>query len=231
MAKRQHGKSFRDRTTDSEKMTEHFDLGLNSSDDEAPDEVTFEDSKASAIKRMKNALETARREKDLLKEKRRRRQELFQEQKKKRLLPADVLEEIDIAQPKKQNLSIDQEKENSDIETGGSEEGEGKEEKETDKNQDDGVRGLKGNNSVMRLKGRPSANFQQQAAVDFIQSRLYGAQSHRTTNNELLSLANKRGQNKCAAVQFVKKDWATKKKEKAEKFKKRWIHKKNASSN
>ena len=61
MAKRQHGKSFRDRTTDSEKMTEHFDLGLNSSDDEAPEEVTFEDSKASAIKRMKNALETAKR--------------------------------------------------------------------------------------------------------------------------------------------------------------------------
>lgn len=38
-------------------------------------------------------------------------------------------------------LSSTTEKENSDIETGGSEEGEGKEEKETDKNQDDGVRG------------------------------------------------------------------------------------------
>ena len=77
--------------------------------------------------------------------------------------------------------------------------------------------------------------------------------------NELLSLQNKKGRNKSAAVQFVKKDWgkrrrvgdcrlniecwsashpsvllsdppACKEKAKAEKLKKRWIHKQQIPS-
>lgn len=40
---------------------QHFSLLLTSSDDEAPEEVTFEDSKVQALKSMKQALDTARR--------------------------------------------------------------------------------------------------------------------------------------------------------------------------
>uniref|UniRef100_A0A3Q2VRR5 Nucleolar protein 7 n=1 Tax=Haplochromis burtoni TaxID=8153 RepID=A0A3Q2VRR5_HAPBU len=139
-----------------------------SSDDEAPEEVTFEDSKAAALRSMKQALDTARREKQLLKEKRRKRQELFQEQKKRRLLSADVLEEIDSASSN-----------------------------------------LKGKYTVTTVKERTLASFQQQVAEEFIRSRLYGPGTCRTTNNEMLSLQNKKGWNKSAAVQFVKKDWGT----------------------
>uniref|UniRef100_A0A3B4WAN4 Nucleolar protein 7 n=1 Tax=Seriola lalandi dorsalis TaxID=1841481 RepID=A0A3B4WAN4_SERLL len=168
MAKKQRGKTTsQSKTANNEKQEENFTLMLESSDDEAPEEVTFEDSKAQALRSMKRALDTARREKELLKEKRRKRQELFQEQKKRKLLPDDLLEEIDSASSN-----------------------------------------LKGNYTVATVKEeRASASFQQQAAKDFIQSRLYGPGSCRTTSNELLSLQNKKGRNKSAAVQFVKKDW------------------------
>uniref|UniRef100_A0A667YTS4 Nucleolar protein 7 n=1 Tax=Myripristis murdjan TaxID=586833 RepID=A0A667YTS4_9TELE len=137
---------------------ESFGSPLDSSDDEAPEEVTFQASKASALQSLKRALDTARREKELLKEKRRRRQELFQEQKVE--FPVSWL-----------------------------------------------VVSLKGNYTVQTVKERALASSQQQVALDFLQSRLYGPGSCRTTSNELLSLQNKRGRKKSAAVQFVNKGW------------------------
>lgn len=87
----------------------------------------------------------------------------------------------------------------------------------------------------MTVKQCGSACSQQQAAEDFLRSRLYGPGSRRTTckkelisllvsellepsdssvfllymrpGNELLSLQNKRSQTKSAAVQFVKTGW------------------------
>ncbi|XP_078143694.1 U3 small nucleolar RNA-associated protein NOL7 isoform X1 [Centroberyx gerrardi] len=235
MVKKQRGKaSSSSRTARSEEMTDHFSMALDSSDDEAPEEVTFEDSKDSALRTMKQALERARREKELLKEKRRKRQELFQEQKKRRLLPADVLEEIGTAPSKKQKLSEDQDEEAGGSEEEEEEEGAGSDEEDDGREDKTGemanVQNLKGNYTVTTVKERPAASSQQQAAVDFLQSRLYGAGSGRTTSNELLSLDNKRGKNKSAAVQFVKKDWASKEKAKAEKLKKRWIHKQQIPS-
>lgn len=62
MAKKQRGKaSSSSKTADTEKPAESFTLSLESSDDEAPEEVTFEDSKAAALRSMKQALDTARR--------------------------------------------------------------------------------------------------------------------------------------------------------------------------
>lgn len=62
MAKRQRGKTaLSSKTADMEEQTEHFSLMLASSDDEAPEEVTFEDSKTEALRSMKQALDTARR--------------------------------------------------------------------------------------------------------------------------------------------------------------------------
>ncbi|KAG5842099.1 hypothetical protein ANANG_G00174070 [Anguilla anguilla] len=239
MAKKQHGKvGVQMGKQKSKKITENLHLGVASSeedDDEAPEEVTFEDSKAVALRSMREAIDTARREKELLKEKRRKRQELFQEQKKRKLLPDDILEEIDSTIPKKPKASKVQAEKAGDgeeasssgvEESGGSdtdgveEKGEAKKKKRKRKR-----RSLKGNSSVMRLKDQSLSSKQQQSALDFIQSRLYGPGANRTTVNQLLSLQNKRALNKTAAVQFVDKQWGAEKKEEAEKFKKRWKNK------
>ncbi|XP_034411736.1 nucleolar protein 7 [Cyclopterus lumpus] len=210
MAKGQRGNAAPStKTADMDPRTEGFSLMLASSDDEAPDEMTFEDSKAEALRSMKEALLAARREKELLKEKRRKRQQLFQEQKKRKLLSADLLEEIDSAPSKKQKQT----------------EGEAEEDKGKKSGKPTQSRTLKGKYTVTTVKERAAAASQQQAAEDFLQSRLYGPGSCRTTSNELLSIQNKTGENKSAAVCFVKKDWALQEKAKAEKLKKRWIHK------
>ncbi|XP_054599613.2 U3 small nucleolar RNA-associated protein NOL7 isoform X2 [Nothobranchius furzeri] len=110
MAKKQRGKTrtgYFLKTGDVEKPTKAFALTLESSDDEAPEEVTFEDSKAQALRSLKRALDSAKREKELLKEKRRKKQELFQEQKKRKLLPVEVLEEIDSPPSEKHKQSED----------------------------------------------------------------------------------------------------------------------------
>ncbi|KAG7234362.1 hypothetical protein INR49_004896 [Caranx melampygus] len=231
MAKKQRGKKTSpSKTVEDENQAENMTLSLDASDDEAPEEVTFEDSRAQALRSMKQALDTARREKEQLKEKRRKRQELFQEQKKRKLLPLDVLEEIDSASSKKQKQAeggedeAEEEQQQQDDEAG-------ENRKKKKKTKRAHSRNLKGNYTVSTLKEeRASASFQQQAAKDFIQSRLYGPGSCRTTSNEMLSLQNKTGRNKSAAVQFVKKDWASKQKAKAEKLRKRWMHKQQISS-
>ncbi|XP_029380835.1 nucleolar protein 7-like isoform X1 [Echeneis naucrates] len=226
MAKDQRGKTTTSpsKKTDTEKQTEDTTMVFESSDDEAPEEVTFDASRTEALRSMKQALDTARREKELLKEKRRKRQELFQEQKKIKLLSDDVLEEMDSASSKKQKQSEAAEEQRQD-------EGENGKKKKKKSRKMEHSRNLKGNYRVATVKVVGAlASSQQQAAEDFIQSRLYGAGSCRTTNNELLSLQNKTGRNKGAAVQFVKKDWACKQKAKAEKLKKRWIHKQHIPS-
>lgn len=185
--------------------SEQMNLSLELSDDEAPEEMSFESARNEALSRVMSALETDRREKEQLKEKRRRRQELFQQQKKRRLLSADVLDQVDAAAPKQQKSTQNKDPEES-------------EEKKLPSS-----RSLKDVYTVTTVKQKVS--FQQQAAQDFFHSRLYGPQSGRTTNNELLSLHNKKGPCKKAAVQFTRKDWAPKQKAKAEKLKQRWIHK------
>ncbi|KAM7379801.1 hypothetical protein PAMP_005326 [Pampus punctatissimus] len=235
--KKQRGKTAASslKAADTQTEMESFSLALESSDDEAPEEVTFEDSKVQALRSMKQAMDTVRREKELLKEKRRRRQELFQEQKKRKLLPAEVLEEIGSVPSKKQKQSEDEVLHSSEEEQQQEEKGEGENERRKKKKKSGKVshaRNLKGKYTVTTVKERvsTSASFQQQTAEDFIRSRLYGPGSSRTTSNELLSLQNKTGRNKSAAVQFVKKDWASKEKAKAEKLKKRWIHKQQVPS-
>ncbi|KAJ0059263.1 hypothetical protein NL108_011677 [Boleophthalmus pectinirostris] len=188
-----------------DKSSAELNLSLEESDDEAPEEMTFESARNEALSRVKSALETAKREKELLKEKRRRRQELFQEQKKRRLLPIEVLDEVDAVVPKEQDQDQDEAPE------------------EPEPQKISSTRSLLETYTVTTTKQQIS--FQQQAAQDFLHSRLYGPESRRSTNNELLSLQNKKGPNKQAAAQFVNKNWASKEKAKAEKLKQRWLHK------
>ncbi|XP_038142073.1 nucleolar protein 7 [Cyprinodon tularosa] len=221
MVKKQRGKSASSqKKADNKKVADNFKLAIESSDEDAPEEVTFEESKAQAFESLKQAVASARREKELLREKRRKRQEFFQEQKKRKFLPADVLEKIDSTPLEEQKRSEDEAEEVPENDDGDNEEGGSAKRK---KGKLSGVRSLKGNYTVTTVKEQEAANFQRQVAEDFIRSRLYGAGSCRSTSNELLSLQNKRGPNKSAAVQFVKKGWACKEKAKAEKLNKRWI--------
>lgn len=124
---------------------------------------------------------------------------------KRRLLPLDVLDQVDSPAPKEQEDARSEDPEDPEEE------------------QLPSARSLRDTYTVTTPTQQMS--FQQQAAQDFLQSRLYGPQSRRTTNNELMSLQNKKGAHKSAAVQFARKDWASKHKAKAEKLKQRWIHK------
>lgn len=62
MVKKQRGKKCSlAETTSIDKTSYSYNLLLSSSDDEAPEEVTFEDSKAQALHSMKQALNSVRR--------------------------------------------------------------------------------------------------------------------------------------------------------------------------
>lgn len=62
MAKKQRGKKSSSLKRENvEEKTQILELELESSDDEAPEEIKFEDSKAEAEKTMKQALDSVRR--------------------------------------------------------------------------------------------------------------------------------------------------------------------------
>lgn len=190
-------------------MSELIQTQFESSEDELPEEVAFDESKSAALKSVKDAQESEKREKLLLKEKRRKRQQLFQEQKRKKCLPAYVLEEFD-ALPQKQPKASDNNEEEEDT---------------VNENESETIsKSLQDSYSVMRLKDDSSARSLQWRATDFIQSRLYGPGTKRTTNSELLSLNRKRGLNQGAAVDFVNKKLGAGLKAKAKKSNKRFRH-------
>nr|XP_061795106.1 nucleolar protein 7-like [Nerophis lumbriciformis] len=217
--KQRAAKSDSSKMNKSDDRSDGFCLEMSSSDDEAPEEVTFEDSKAQALRSVELALKDARREKDLLKEKRKKRQELFQEQKRRKLLSAELLEEIDASEKQSQQEAGDVPQDDMRQET-----------KRRKKKRLHHSKKLKANCKVTMAKNQASASFQQKAAEDFLQSRLYGAGSCRVTSTQLLSLQNKTARTKGAAIDFVKSQWALKQKSKAEKLNLRWIRKHVPSS-
>uniref|UniRef100_A0A3B4ATF6 U3 small nucleolar RNA-associated protein NOL7 C-terminal domain-containing protein n=1 Tax=Periophthalmus magnuspinnatus TaxID=409849 RepID=A0A3B4ATF6_9GOBI len=163
-----------------DKNSAELNLSLEQSDDEAPEEMNFESARNEALRRVKSALETAKREKEQLKEKRRKRQELFQEQKVTLLLHLCTG-----ISPYAWAVFCDDD--------------------------DDDLLNVCIPLSLMETvtvtTAKQQMSYQQQAAQNFLHSRFYGPESRRTTNNELLSIQNKKGPNKQAAAQFVKKNW------------------------
>ncbi|NXA95555.1 NOL7 protein, partial [Melanocharis versteri] len=160
-----------------------------------------------------------RRHRELLKEKRRRHQELFAEQKKRRLLPEAVLQEL-------QDVSARWNKARP----------KGKAKPKCRRKKARGARvpgrrrdvhlsltRTKGNYRAVCLKDHSVPGLHQQLARDFLNAQLYGPHTNRVQANEFFSLANKRDPVKKAAVQFVDKSWGQDKKEKAARFKKRWL--------
>ncbi|NWS91418.1 NOL7 protein, partial [Toxostoma redivivum] len=81
----------------------------------------------------------------------------------------------------------------------------------------------KGNYMAVCLKDHNVTGLHQQLAKDFLNAQLYGPHTNRVQANEFFSLANKKDPVKKAAVQFVDKSWGQDKKEKAARFKKRWL--------
>ncbi|XP_048018667.1 nucleolar protein 7 isoform X2 [Megalobrama amblycephala] len=192
---------------ETDNMSELTQAEFESSDDELPEEVGFDASKSAALKSVKDALESAKREKNLLKEKRRKRQQLYQEQKSRKRLPEDLLEEFD-TEPQKQTELSENEKDG-----------------ETKTTSKTNSKSLPDSYSVKRVKDETAAKSLQQSAMDFIQSRLYGPGTKRTTNAEILSLKRKRGANQGAAVEFASKKLGADVKAKVAKSNKRFLQK------
>ncbi|NXM31312.1 NOL7 protein, partial [Oxyruncus cristatus] len=204
--------------------------------DEAPEQVSFGVAREAAEAERKLVGEAARRHRELLKEKRRRHQELFAEQKKRRLLPEAVLQELQELQElqdgvkanappegsAEQALADDQGEELED-EAEKQKQGQGQAKPQVKKGKASKGARSKGNYAAVCLKDQSLTGLQQQLAKDFLNAQLYGPHTKRVQANEFFSLANKKDPVKKAAVQFVDKSWGQEKKEKAARFKKRWI--------
>ncbi|XP_078282943.1 U3 small nucleolar RNA-associated protein NOL7 [Rhinoraja longicauda] len=184
-------------------------------DDERPDEETF----SSGRERAERRLESARREKALLKEKRKRKVELFREQKKRKLLPDDILEEIASIPQKIDQAPASWKKGRVAASVQKPEQDSGLEE-DTEECID--IR-WKQSYRAVQLKDHGGTNQQAKKAKAFMKGRLYGRKSRRSTVNEYFSYQNKRSQK--AAMQFIIPSWGTKKKQKADKYRKQWLQK------
>ncbi|XP_048377507.1 nucleolar protein 7 [Stegostoma tigrinum] len=169
--------------------------------DEAPEEVTFSSAREAAERNIKAALEIVRREKALLKEKRRRKEQLFKEQKKRKLLPDNILEAITSVSDK------------NDQTHDSSKEGEGCDSMQHPE-EDSGLEGdveecldtrWKESYMAIRLKDQGQKSQQIENAKAFINFRLYGPGSRRSSVNEYFSVANKKAEKKKAAMLFVNK--------------------------
>ncbi|XP_065523349.1 U3 small nucleolar RNA-associated protein NOL7 isoform X3 [Lathamus discolor] len=207
-------------------------VGPSSSEDEAdeaPQEVSFGVAKEAAETERKLAGEAARRHRELLKEKRRRRQELFAEQKKRKLLPEAVLQELAAAppaRPEKKAAAANPGKRRGGgavKQKQGQVQRQGQVKKLVNKDkQRKGTRST-GNYTAVCLKDQSLTGLQQQLAKDFINAQLYGPHANRAQPNEYFSLENKKNPVKKAAVQFVDKEWGQEKKQKAARFRRRWL--------
>ncbi|XP_075601249.1 U3 small nucleolar RNA-associated protein NOL7 [Balearica regulorum gibbericeps] len=199
-------------------------LSPPSSEDEAPEEVSFGVAKEAAETERKLVGEAARRHRELLKEKRRRRQELFTEQKKRKLLPDAVLEELAAAPPARPDgkaAAGNRGKHGGDGAAKQRRRGQAQRQVKKDK-QRKGARS-KGNYTAVRLKDQSLTGLHLQLAKDFLNTQLYGPDTNRAQANEFFSLENKKNPVKKAAVQFVDKSWGQEKKQRAARFKKRWL--------
>ncbi|XP_027743752.1 nucleolar protein 7 [Empidonax traillii] len=211
--------------------------------DEAPEQVSFGVAREAAEAERKLVGEAARRHRELLKEKRRRHQELFAEQKKRRLLPEAVLQELQelqelqdvaaVAVPPEglaeqapaddQVTSGEELEDEAEKQEQGPAQGQGQAKTQVKKGKARRGARSKGNYAAVCLKDQSSTGLHQQLAKDFLNAQLYGPHTNRVQANEFFSLANKKDPVKKAAVQFVDKSWGQEKKEKAARFKKRWI--------
>ncbi|KAM6298975.1 U3 small nucleolar RNA-associated protein NOL7 [Aegotheles albertisi] len=198
-------------------------LSPASSEDEAPEEVSFGVAKEAAETERRRVGEAARRHRELLKEKRRRRQELFAEQKKRRLLPEALLQELAAAPPARAGGRAAQADPGAQRGGGAVKQRQGQVQKQVKKGKGGKGARSKGNYTAVCLKDQGVTGLHEQLAKDFLKAQLYGPEANRAEANEFFSLENKRNPVKKAAVQFVDKSWGQEKKERATRFKQHWL--------
>ncbi|NWU89542.1 NOL7 protein, partial [Upupa epops] len=194
--------------------------------DDAPAELSFGAAKETARAERRVAGEAARRDRELLKEKRRRRQELFVEQKKRKLLPLAVLEELATAPParaKGPDKAAPPDKRRGGGAVKQQQKGPAQKQVKKAKGRKKGASGSQSNYVAVCLKDQRGPSLQQELAQAFLTSQLYGPDAKRAQPNDFFSIENKKNPVKKAAVQFVDKSWGQEKKEKAERFKRRWL--------
>ncbi|XP_051467849.1 nucleolar protein 7 [Apus apus] len=193
-----------------------------SPEDEGPEEVSFGVAREAAETERKLVGEAARRHRELLKEKRRRRQELFREQKRQKLLPEAVLQELSAAPPARPagEAAAEPGKQGGG---GAAEQNQGQAQRPVKKAKGRKGASSKGNYTAVCLKEESVTGLQEQLARDFLSAHLYGPEARRVQANEFFSIENKKKPVKAAAVQFVDKSWGQEKKQKALRFKKRWL--------
>ncbi|NWU72100.1 NOL7 protein, partial [Pterocles burchelli] len=181
-------------------------LSPASSEDEAPEELSFGVAKEAAETERKLVGEAARRHRELLKEKRRQRQELFAEQKvrpspfesrrpRRAGSPPPPLTALSPAEaeaaPRGRAAGAGR-RATAEVRGGGS----------------------KGNYTAVRLKDQSLTGLHQHLAKDFLNTQLYGPAANRVQANNFFSLENKKNPVTKAAVQFVDKSWGEYKKSK-----------------
>ncbi|KAG8571813.1 hypothetical protein GDO81_011789 [Engystomops pustulosus] len=190
---------------------------LESEEDEAPEEVTFQSAKTQAGESARALREEAIREKALLKEKRKRKEELFKEQKKKKLLSDDILQSISSLPEKRDESSQQQNQKNKEDKS------------RVSKKRRKALlprKRLKNNYKVARLEDYSSNNLLRDRAETFLKRKLFGNSKNRTTANEFLSISNKRSVVKKPAVLFTDNNWGKESKLKAAKLNLRWMNRK-----
>ncbi|NWW71778.1 NOL7 protein, partial [Climacteris rufus] len=185
----------------------------SSSEDEAPEEVSFGVAKEAAEAERKLLGEAARRHRELLKEKRRRHQELFAAQKVRRYprpLPPGwgralcVCARLTPLSPAEAQAAA---RGRAAGAAGAARTVRGQAGEAGGGDLHLLLTRTKGNYMAVCLKDQSLTGLHQQLAKDFLNAQLYGPHSNRVSANEFFSLANKRDPVKKAAVQFVDKSW------------------------
>ncbi|KAL4221301.1 hypothetical protein ACF0H5_019564 [Mactra antiquata] len=179
----------------------------NSSDDEAPDDVGFHESRQSVLSQLKSALKQVDVEKQRKKEKRKMIDEHFKQQKLKKKeelataqLPDDILDGIDDVIPKKIQKK-EQQKPNQTVK---------KEKKKKQKSNKSGnQKSIRSSEDYIAFTDKSSGvivadvkyvenqcKTAGQLAAEFKQNRLYGSHIKRVSNKDRLAVKEKRRHNK-----------------------------------
>ncbi|XP_061432219.1 nucleolar protein 7 [Lethenteron reissneri] len=180
-------------------------------DDEgdAPEEISQGVARDRAMRSLKEAEDSRKKEKADVKEKRRHKHELYKEQKKRKMLSEDILKAVDEAKsrkaagPTKAKLSGHHDNDDDDDDE---EQESGKEEEESAPAVENRKKPKRGSSCyrVVRLRDEGLGAQKREEAQSFLQQRLYGQGRQRVSANEFFSLRNKTGACKKPALQFVK---------------------------
>ncbi|XP_078475708.1 U3 small nucleolar RNA-associated protein NOL7 [Lampetra planeri] len=183
----------------------HDDDDEEDDEGDAPEEISQGVARDRAMRSLKEAEDSRKKEKADVKEKRRHKHELYKEQKKRKMLSEDILKAVDEAEsrkaagPTKAKLSGHHDNDDDDDD-------DDDEEQESAPAVENRKKAKRGSSCyrVVRLRDEGLGAQKREEAQSFLQQRLYGQGRQRVSANEFFSLRNKTGACKKPALQFVK---------------------------